>query len=129
MCVCERECVCACVRKRESVYMCVCERERQTDRETETDGDRQKVGGARQNRMITMCLLHNSSDLESKNQCKIQNERERDTHTHIQTKRQTTSQGYMHKSMDLFPSCLGDGEVVLDEAHSVGVTAAEDLLS
>ena len=35
----------------------------------------------------------------------------------------------MYKSTDLFPSCLGDGEVVLDEAHSVGVTAAEDLLS
>ena len=64
------------------MYTCVGERERDRQRNT----DRQRVGGARQNRMITMCLLHNSSDLESKNQCKIQNERERDTHTHTDKK-------------------------------------------
>ena len=35
----------------------------------------------------------------------------------------------MSKCTDLVPSCLGDGEIVLDKAHSVGMTATEDFLS
>ena len=34
---------------------------------------------------------------------------------------------YTRTVTDLVPACLCDGEVVLDKAHGVGMTAAEDL--